>query len=87
MSRMNKYRRTFEVETQYKRVFPYVRVNNPKGPVIWFAKIFGSCEQFDNDRAAALYVDKALIKRGKEPVNILKRKPTPPKSQIIREGD
>jgi hypothetical protein len=74
MSRMNQYRRALDVEMKYKRVFPYVSVNNPHGPIIWIAKIFGSCEFYDNERDAAIYVDKALIKRGKEPINILKKR-------------
>jgi len=30
-------------------------------------------KSFDTEREAAIYVDKCLIERGKEPINILKR--------------
>ena len=70
----NEYRRTYEVETKFKNVYPYVSIKKPKGPIIWIAKLTGGYGEFSTEREAAIYVDKVRIKNGKEPVNILKRK-------------
>lgn len=40
----------------------------------WIMSIYGNRKPFDTERQAAIAVDKKLIERGKEPVNILVRK-------------
>lgn len=42
----------------------------------WRAQIFGSGKIFDTEREAAICIDKKLIDKGKEPVNILIKKET-----------
>lgn len=42
----------------------------------WQAHVRSSkAKSFDTERQAAIHVDKELIRLGREPVNILKRKP------------
>jgi hypothetical protein len=58
--------------SQYKYVLKYI---DPNGDVHWAFKFSNTTAvEVESEREAALRVDKALIGRGKEPVNILKRK-------------
>lgn len=55
--------------------YKYVRLwVSPKGEKIWVAMICGVTRQFNTEREAAIYIDKALIRMGKEPINIMVRK-------------
>ena len=57
----------------YKKVWK--RNNITKGSSFpWFASINGSCKGFKTEREAGKWVDLYLIDKGKEPINILKRK-------------
>jgi len=57
-------------KSMYKHVAS-VRTNNIQR---WYINIHGvSRSKFDTEREAAIAVDKLLIGRGKEPVNILTR--------------
>ena len=40
----------------------------------WRGAIYGNGKSFRTEREAAIYIDKRLIEKGKEPVNILVRK-------------
>lgn len=40
----------------------------------WRGVIYGNGKSFRAEREAAIYIDKRLIEKGKEPVNILVRK-------------
>tara|TARA_B100000780_G_scaffold237173_1_gene178173 strand:- start:5663 stop:5875 length:213 start_codon:yes stop_codon:yes gene_type:complete len=67
MSKLNKMN---YVKSMYKHVAS-VRNNNIQS---WYININGvSKSKFDTERKAAIAVDKLLIGRGKEPVNILTR--------------
>ena len=56
--------------SQYKHVAS-IKKNNARQ---WYINISGvSRSKFDTEREAAIAVDKLLIGRGKEPVNILTR--------------
>lgn len=57
--------------SNYKYVF---RKEGEKEFVNYVAMIGGHTKSFDKERTAALWVDKYLINKGKEPVNILVRK-------------
>lgn len=58
--------------SNYKYVEKWV---NLKGVVCWFFRMPDSTRvKVESEREAAIRVDKAFIERGKEPVNILKRK-------------
>ena len=50
------------------------RKEGEKGFVNYVAIIGGHTKSFDKERTAAIWVDKYLISKGKEPVNILVRK-------------
>lgn len=56
--------------------YKYVRIVSFDGEMTYRAEIpkFHSEKNFANARDAALHVDRELLKNGKEPVNILKRK-------------
>lgn len=45
-----------------------------KGSYWWMGRILGAGNAYTLERDAALFVDKMLISKGKEPINILKRK-------------
>lgn len=53
---------------QYK----YVSLQMESDKLVWIASPLKKSKTFDNERDAALYVDKVLIQNGKKPVNILK---------------
>ena len=57
--------------SNYKNV---QKVIHKDGTVRWEAKLPRTAKIFDTEREAALCIDKNLISRDKEPVNILKRK-------------
>ena len=57
--------------SKYKYVGKYIC---EKGVVKWRTMISTTGFSFDTEREAAMCVDKILIARGKEPVNILVRK-------------
>lgn len=56
--------------------YEYVRIVSFDGEKTYRAEIpiIKLCKSFANARDAALCVDKALLKAGKQPVNILKKK-------------
>ena len=56
--------------SQYKYVGKYIR---EKGVSKWRTMLPSTGFSFDTEREAAICVDKLLIAKGKEPVNILKR--------------
>jgi len=57
---------------KYKYVYEYVSRN---GSITFEGKLLGYRKQgFLNERDCALWVDKQLISKGKEPANILVRK-------------
>ena len=62
--------------TEYKNVQEWVCRKNATTLYVGSVMIEGKRKRktFDNIRSAALFIDKALISFGKEPVNILKRK-------------
>ena len=57
------------------KLYKYVYEEECKGVTKWIGKV-GSNKKtgFKTEREAALWVDKMLLSKGKEPVNILKRK-------------
>ena len=56
-------------------VFKYVfKKEGERGFINYVAIIGGHTKSFDEERQAALWVDKYLINKGKESVNILVRK-------------
>jgi len=57
---------------KYKYVGLYI--DNKTGRDVWLGKRWNSGKYFDNERSAAIYVDKQLLEKGKNPVNILVRK-------------
>jgi uncharacterized protein YlxP (DUF503 family) len=56
--------------SKYKYV---VKIQKTDGTYVYQMSVLGVCMVFDTEREAALKVDKMLISKGKEPVNILKR--------------
>jgi hypothetical protein len=61
------------IKSKYKHVSGMC--NNTEGKVHWFVKKAGvSASKFETERGAAIAVDKLLISKGLEPINILKRK-------------
>lgn len=59
----------------YKSKYKYVVLEwDSKGNEKWIAGIFGNRKPYNTEREAAIAVDKRLIEKGKEPVNILVRK-------------
>jgi hypothetical protein len=73
--RWGDYDRT-DAKSKYKWV--YELKNKRTGDVVYLARMYsGHLEgkkMFDTERDAALAVDRFLIGKGKEPVNILKRR-------------
>ena len=57
-----------------KSKYKYVSQIETAGVKWWRGAIYGSGKNFKTERKAAIYVDKRLIEKGKEPVNILVRK-------------
>lgn len=52
-----------------------VSIYNHRGKTIYKGKVGRKAHLgFDSEREAALFVDRTLIEKGQEPVNILKRK-------------
>ena len=66
--------------TRLKRIrksskYKYVALFKTKeGVDRWVATIMGNTKSYDTEKEAALSVDKKLINKGKDPVNILIRK-------------
>lgn len=59
----------------YPSKYKYVQNLKQDGKDVWCINMTGiSKAKFDTERQAAIAVDKLLIKKGKEPVNILVRK-------------
>lgn len=57
-----------------KSIYKYVlQIMKTNGKYAYQMSVCGICKVFNTEREAALNVDKVLILRGKEPVNILKR--------------
>jgi hypothetical protein len=57
-----------------KSKYKYVSKIESAGKVYWRGRIFDTGKSFKTEREAAIYVDKKLIEKFKEPVNILVRK-------------
>ena len=58
--------------SKYKYVVLYA---DEYGKERWFAKVRGfTTKEYETERDAAIAVDKMFLSKGKEPVNILKRK-------------
>lgn len=55
---------------KYKNVYLYTKGDQE----LWLATLGKKQKYFDTERAAAKFIDLTLIKKGKEPVNILVRK-------------
>jgi len=56
-------------------IYKYVRMwECEKGYIKYTAGVGGKTLSFDTEKEAAIFVDKWLIKNGKEPVNILVRR-------------
>lgn len=74
--------RPFKYEGRHP-IYAHVYINTHKitGKTVYKASITRNSRSasercsmlFDSDREAAIYIDKLLIKAGKEPVNILKK--------------
>ena len=61
------------IKSQYK--FVAGMTNNTDSEVHWYIKKAGiGANKFESERAAAIAVDKLLINKGLEPINILKRR-------------
>jgi hypothetical protein len=58
------------------KTYKYVQKYKEGAKIKWLGKVFNTGKTFDEERKAALYVDKVLLSKGKEPVNILVRKQT-----------
>lgn len=58
-------------KSKYKYVLKILKSN---GMYAYQISVHGICRVFKTEREAALKVDMILIEKGKEPVNILKRK-------------
>jgi len=56
-----------------KSKYKYVSQIELSTGVWWRGAIFGSGKNFRTEKEAAIYIDKKLIEKGKEPLNILKR--------------
>ena len=56
---------------KYKYVY---KVLDAKGNILWSVILYGKTTDFEDERQAAIFVDKELIKRKKDPVNIFVRK-------------
>lgn len=63
--------KSYNKSSQYKYVRRCERLVD--GVVIWEGILLGVCRIFSTEREAAIWADKKLIEKGKEPVNILKR--------------
>jgi len=77
-NRFSDYRRDKAYKSKYKYVYKYVSkkdhsISFRAQPIV---KGIGKCGamSFETERKAALFVDKVLIGKGAEPVNILNRK-------------
>ena len=57
-------------KSKYKYVLQIMKTD---GTYSYQMSVCGVCRVYDTEREAALKVDKVLISKGKEPVNILKR--------------
>ncbi len=72
MARIDIWRCKYQKKSsKYKYVSQWI---SGKGEIIWVAMICKTTKPFDTEREAAIYVDKALIGMGKEPVNIMVRR-------------
>jgi hypothetical protein len=58
-------------KSKYKGVSEYATTREN---TVWLGQLGLKKKMFDTEREAALFVDKKLIEKGKEPVNILVRK-------------
>jgi hypothetical protein len=56
------------------KTYKYVQKYKEGDKIKWLGKVLRTGKTFKTEREAALYVDKVLINKGKEPVNILVRK-------------
>ncbi len=56
----------------YKNVYKRQRMDN--GAIYFEGRVLQISKSFDNERDAALFVDKVLVNHFREPRNILKRK-------------
>lgn len=62
-----------KLDKSRKSQYKYVTSVIMEGRQRWFIHVSGATKkQYDDERVAALAVDKILIQRGKPPVNILK---------------
>lgn len=62
------------VKSKYKYVYGYTSTSSKSSDIYWRVRVNTGTKSFLNEKQAALVVDEYLIKQGKEPVNILKRK-------------
>ena len=51
--------------------YKYVQKYKLGDKIKWLGKVLRTGKTFENERDAALYVDKVLLNKGKKPVNIL----------------
>ena len=56
------------------KTYKYVQKYKVGDKIKWLGKVLRTGKTFETEREAALYVDKVLLNKGKEPVNILVRK-------------
>jgi len=56
------------------KTYKYVQKYKEGDKIKWLGKVLRIGKTFETEREAALYVDKVLLNKGKEPVNILVRK-------------
>jgi len=56
------------------KTYKYVSKYKLGDEIRWLGKVLRTGKTFETEREAALYVDKVLLNKGKEPVNILVRK-------------
>lgn len=56
-----------------KSKYKYVSQIELSNGIWWRGAINGTGKSFRTEKEAAIYIDKKLIEKGKEPVNILKR--------------
>lgn len=71
MNALNNISKTIKKKSN---IYKHVNLHYLKNGDIKYSSALGSGKYLNTEREAALAVDKYLIKQGKEPINILKRK-------------
>lgn len=59
------------IKSKYKYVWFVEKIFAGKITTQWRGEVLGKNKYFESEREAAIYVDKRLIEKGKNPVNIL----------------